>query len=155
LAGAYFSNSTLQLLQQMMENARDSDGCIITDNMYQILGKASESKMSKEEPLKHPFMRAFDNLTQAHLVALKRSAIGDQYYGTGLSLLVTLYLVFSDCIVFVYDEPCPMCAMGMTHARIKTVFFKNPSSKGAFVTTCQLHLKPQLNHHYEVYQLEY
>lgn len=85
LAGTYFSASTLQIFKQMMDNARDFDECIITNDSYQILGRASESRMNKDEPLKHPFMRAFDHLTQSHATAAKRSASGEQYYGTGLS----------------------------------------------------------------------
>jgi hypothetical protein len=83
MAGTYFSATTLQLLRQLMDEAFESDTCIITTNSYQIIGRASESRMAKEEPLKHPFMRAFDNLTQSHVVAPKRSISGEQYYGTG------------------------------------------------------------------------
>lgn len=85
LSGAHFDSTILPILQQMMDIASESDGCIITNDKYKVLGRASESRMSKHEPLKHPFMRAFDHLTQSHAVAAKRSASGDQYYGTGLS----------------------------------------------------------------------
>lgn len=91
LSGTYFSDKTLQVLRKLMDEAGESDGCIITADDYQIVGRASQSKMPSNEPLKHPFMRSFDHLTQSHLVAAKRSADGDKYYGTGSLLLFLIY----------------------------------------------------------------
>lgn len=83
LLGTYFPDTTLQLLRQLMDNAVESDGCVITTDSYQIIGRASQSQMPSNEPLKHPFMRAFDHLVHNHAITVKRSISGEQYYGTG------------------------------------------------------------------------
>ncbi|KAI6205613.1 CMP/dCMP-type deaminase domain-containing protein [Aphelenchoides besseyi] len=140
LNGTFFTPTQIELICQAMSLARSQDGCVITNSEFKELGKASGSQMSALAPLKHPFMRALDDLVHERRKATKRSADGEQYLAT-------------DCYAFVQNEPCAMCAMAMVHGRVRSVFFANPSTNGAFVTNCQLHLKPNLNHHYDVFHL--
>ncbi|KAI6173717.1 CMP/dCMP-type deaminase domain-containing protein [Aphelenchoides besseyi] len=140
LNGTFFTSAQFELICQTISLARSEDGCVITNSEFKELGKASGSQMSALEPLKHPFMRALDNLVHERRKATKRSAQGEQYLAT-------------DCYAFVHNEPCAMCAMAMVHGRVRSVFFADPSTNGAFVTNCQLHLKPNLNHHYDVFHL--
>ncbi|KAI6243976.1 CMP/dCMP-type deaminase domain-containing protein [Aphelenchoides fujianensis] len=140
LKGTFFSPPQLERLRELMDFARTSDGCVVTTRNFEVVGRAVESSMSAEEPLKHPFMRALDHVVHAHRKAAKRSASGEQYLAT-------------DCFVFVFNEPCAMCAMAMVHGRVHAVFFARASTNGAFVTNCRLHLRPQLNHHYDVFHL--
>lgn len=57
--------------------------------------------------------------------------------------------------LYVFREPCVMCAMALVHSRIKRVFFhvKN-ANRGAFVSKCQIHTIKDLNHHYDVFQID-
>jgi hypothetical protein len=68
-----------------MAEAYESDECIITTTNFNIVGRASESQFSRDKPLKHPFMRAFDHLTHSHAVGIKRSISGEEYIGTGIN----------------------------------------------------------------------
>ncbi|XP_061392715.1 probable inactive tRNA-specific adenosine deaminase-like protein 3 [Musca vetustissima] len=55
--------------------------------------------------------------------------------------------------VYLWQEPCLMCAMALIHSRAKRVFFVKASDNGSLSSRFQLHSVPELNHHYEVYQI--
>lgn len=56
--------------------------------------------------------------------------------------------------VYLSHEPCMMCAMALVHSRVKRIFFHKCQSNGALKTLYKLHCVRELNHHYEVYQIE-
>lgn len=56
--------------------------------------------------------------------------------------------------LYVYKEPCVMCAMSLVHSRVKRIFFRvvNPR-RGALASKCQIQSIKDLNHHYGVFQI--
>ncbi|XP_058836430.1 probable inactive tRNA-specific adenosine deaminase-like protein 3 [Topomyia yanbarensis] len=50
-------------------------------------------------------------------------------------------------------EPCIMCAMALTHSRIRRVFYHHATEKGALGTLSKVHCVRGLNHHYEVFKI--
>lgn len=57
-----------------------------------------------------------------------------------------------DC--YVAREPCVMCAMALTHSRLRRVAYRDADSiGGALGGALRLHGMPSLNHHFEVYRL--
>ena len=54
--------------------------------------------------------------------------------------------------IFVYQEPCLMCAAALVHSRMARVFFVEPSSNGAVKTSIKLQHLNGINHRYRVYQ---
>ena len=55
--------------------------------------------------------------------------------------------------VYLKNEPCLMCAMGLVHSRVRRVFFNKFSSKGGLGTLAKLHTIRELNHAFEVYRV--
>lgn len=54
--------------------------------------------------------------------------------------------------IYVLREPCIMCSMALTHARVKRVFYSFENKDfGALSSRAKLHTVPFLNHHYEVF----
>lgn len=54
--------------------------------------------------------------------------------------------------IYVLREPCVMCSMALTHARVKRVFFcKENKELGALSSRVKLHTVPYLNHRFEVF----
>ena len=59
-----------------------------------------------------------------------------------------------ECDMYVTLEPCAMCAMSLVHMRVGRVFFGRLNHiSGALLSHCRLHLKPEINHHYEVFRI--
>lgn len=57
--------------------------------------------------------------------------------------------------IYLTREPCLMCAMALTHSRVRTVFFGEAHARGALKTMTKLHTMKALNHHFGVYQFEW
>lgn len=55
--------------------------------------------------------------------------------------------------VYLLREPCLMCAMALTHSRVRRIFFHTESTTGAIKTLTKLHTIKALNHHFEVFQI--
>jgi tRNA-specific adenosine deaminase 3 len=57
-----------------------------------------------------------------------------------------------DC--YVVREPCVMCAMALTHSRMRRVVFADRDSVGgALGGALRLHGQPSLNHHFDVFRV--
>jgi len=56
--------------------------------------------------------------------------------------------------VYLWQEPCHMCSMALIHMRTRRLIFCKQTSDGALVTVDKLHTREELNHRFEVYQLE-
>ena len=53
------------------------------------------------------------------------------------------------------EEPGPMDAMALLHARVSRIFFARPAPMSGALRSCtQLHLKSALNHQYRVWQVQ-
>ncbi|CAJ0914506.1 unnamed protein product, partial [Mesorhabditis belari] len=115
-----------------------SNGCLIADG-ERSLAESTHGTML----LEHAALEAIRNLakyqqSEAYSVEENRFA----YLATG-------------CDVFLEQEPCAMCAMGLVHARAKRVFFRNRSSNGVLASgNWHLHLEPAINHHYQVFEVK-
>lgn len=57
-----------------------------------------------------------------------------------------------DC--YVVHEPCVMCAMALTHSRVRrVVYVSSDAEAGALGGAFRLHSRPSLNHHVQVFQV--
>jgi tRNA-specific adenosine deaminase 3 len=57
-----------------------------------------------------------------------------------------------DC--YVVQEPCAMCAMAATHARVRRICYSIvDSEQGMLGGAIRLHGQTSLNHHYQVFHL--
>lgn len=86
-----------------------------------------------------------DGLCTGHpvMAAIKQSASDESLAG---------YL-WSDCDVYLAEEPCLMCSMALVHARVRQIFFCFPSPSGALQTLVRLHALQPLNHKFGVFWL--
>ena len=83
---------------------------------------------------------ALGHATMNCIAARASMATENDYICSGLWLVTT-------------KEPCPMCAMAAVHSRVGAVFYSaSDSDVGALGSRFNLHLEPQLNHHYPVYR---
>ncbi|KXJ82656.1 hypothetical protein RP20_CCG012461 [Aedes albopictus] len=55
--------------------------------------------------------------------------------------------------VYLTHEPCIMCAMALTHSRVRRVFYHSNTAKGGLGSITKVHCAKGLNHHYEVFQI--
>ncbi|EAT40478.1 AAEL007800-PA [Aedes aegypti] len=55
--------------------------------------------------------------------------------------------------VYLTHEPCIMCAMALTHSRVRRVFYHFNTAKGGLGSITKVHCAKGLNHHYEVFQI--
>lgn len=53
--------------------------------------------------------------------------------------------------VYLWREPCAMCAMALVHMRTRRVFYALPTKDGALGTNHTIHTLEGLNHRYEVF----
>lgn len=57
--------------------------------------------------------------------------------------------------VYLTGEACMMCAMALTHSRVRTVFFgKEHPTRGGLKSLTKLHTLKGLNHRFQVYQVQ-
>jgi len=56
--------------------------------------------------------------------------------------------------VYLWQEPCHMCSMALIHMRTRRLIFCKQTSDGALITVDKLHTREELNHRFEVYQVE-
>ncbi|KFB50444.1 AGAP007066-PA-like protein [Anopheles sinensis] len=55
--------------------------------------------------------------------------------------------------IYLTHEPCIMCAMALTHSRVRRVFYHHPTREGALETLVKLQSVKDLNHHFEAFQV--
>jgi tRNA(Arg) A34 adenosine deaminase TadA len=84
-----------------------------------------------------------NEIDTGNLLEIKNESLynyNDQYYCQGLYM-------------FIFNEPCFMCAMALVHSRIERVyFFKDNLIDGAFHTKLKI-LNYNLNHNYLIFQI--
>ena len=64
----------------------------------------------------------------------------------------TAQYLLSGLEVWLWREPCHMCAMALLHSRVARLVFCVSSRDGALVTTDRLHTRQNINHRYQVFQ---
>lgn len=56
--------------------------------------------------------------------------------------------------VYLWQEPCVMCSMALTHSRIRTIFFHKKQTHGAIHSLTKLQSVKALNHHFQVFHID-
>ena len=78
----------------------------------------------------------------------------DMDYNTHVGLVMCRSYLCTGFDCYVVQEPCAMCAMAATHARLRRMVYCLPDGRrGALGGAFKLHGQKSLNHHYQVFQL--
>lgn len=129
----------------LKSRAGDSElmNCIIVDPLNnEIIASANDGGIAYI--LDHSIMQCIGQISDARKSPLKRKdssremSNGVDYLCTGFDL-------------YVYQEPCVMCAMALVHSRIRRVFYCKKSQYGALGSQYAVHVHPSLNHHFQVW----
>ncbi|CAF2599828.1 unnamed protein product [Rotaria sp. Silwood2] len=139
---------SLDLLQKIQENDKESHCAIIVDNERKIPLVASRD-YRHEHPLQHSTMVAID-LLAANSVYLRENLV-EKF----IEKKEKKAYLLNGCSIYLTHEPCIMCAMALLHSRISTVYYlnKNPNV-GALGSMYKLHTLKKTNHRFSVYHLE-
>lgn len=118
---------------------KNKNCCILADFEKKIIFTEVESHFVTENPLKHVIMLTIDKFSHICL----NNNLTDQYLLNGL-------------VMFVYFEPCLMCAMALTHSRLKRIIYieKNHVYMGAMNEHLSI-TKLKTNHKIEVFQYDF
>jgi len=116
--------------QLLVARCRGWGGLVVRPGSTEILAKAGPDQ--EAHPLRHTSM-----LLVAEVAQVASSTA--QYLLSGLE-------------VWLWREPCHMCAMALLHSRVARLVFCVTSRDGALVTTDRLHIRQNINHRYEVFQ---
>jgi tRNA(adenine34) deaminase len=122
-----YMREALQLAEQAAQAGEVPVGAVVVKD-GQIIGRGSNSPISRHDPTAH-----------AEITALRDAA---QHLGN--------YRLV-DCELFVTLEPCAMCVGAMFHARISRVVFGAHDPKtGAAESVLNLFAEERLNHHAQI-----
>lgn len=131
-------------------------------------------RLLKTVPKSHSVMRAVDNVAKAQNGGAWNDEKDNEFLKLGLEQLDEEFLGFRElnqgfqgeavkygpylCTgldLYLTEEPCLMCAMALVHSRAKRIFFGNSNAEnGALGGRLKLHGVSELNHHYDVYQID-
>ncbi|CAF3619450.1 unnamed protein product [Rotaria sp. Silwood1] len=139
---------SLDLLQKIQENDKESHYAIIVDNENKIPLVASRD-YRHEHPLQHSTMVAIDLLATNSVYS--RENLIEKF----IEKKEKKAYLLNGCSIYLTHEPCIMCAMALLHSRISTVYYlnKNPNV-GALGSIYKLHTLKRTNHRFTVYHLE-
>ncbi|XP_037679890.1 probable inactive tRNA-specific adenosine deaminase-like protein 3 isoform X2 [Choloepus didactylus] len=166
LAGRLFSPQEQAAMQRHMERAVQAAqraaarglravGAVVVDPATDRVLATGHDCRGPASPLLHAAMVCVDLVAQGqgrgaydlrpHPACSFAPGAGDGA-GDGAPYVCTGY------DLYVTREPCAMCAMALTHARIRRVFYGAPSPDGALGSRLRLHARPDLNHRFQVFR---
>ncbi|XP_027200485.2 putative inactive tRNA-specific adenosine deaminase-like protein 3 [Dermatophagoides pteronyssinus] len=152
----------METLNMLNNDSSRMSAIIVKDDCKRIVTKTI-SRID-QHPLDHAVINAVTNVSEIHRQVKKRLLEDPDSFQCDNNInhykddyLCTNY----DC--FLSQEPCIMCAMALTHSRIRRVFFYDSKtlSSTTIVNKChdqpytveKMHTSPFLNHRYEVWKL--
>lgn len=131
--------------------------CIIVEPVTGVIYAKTTVSEADFHPLHHPIIRCLNEIAFAEQ---KRRLDINPMKRQLEKCLIKLNYLCTDLDLYIYNEPCYMCAMSLVHSRIKRVFFlKSGMEKLACAHNCSgdaftnggVHYHPNLNHHFDVY----
>ncbi|KAF7639509.1 CMP/dCMP-type deaminase domain-containing protein, partial [Meloidogyne graminicola] len=135
----YFSLKEIEIYSNLFIKVELIKGVLFYDPQKNKI--ICTSTIDLKHPLKHKVIECIDNLAKINEKEKNNLEEDGQYLGTGF-----------DAILF--KEPCTMCAMALTHCRIKRIFFNLKNERnGALISKWRIQELNSLNHNFEVFQI--
>ncbi|ORY80178.1 hypothetical protein LY90DRAFT_698004 [Neocallimastix californiae] len=125
--------------RQVPENKYNNCAVIVDPASSEVLAIETDNRIKCNHPLKHSVMECIKTISDIHNGNNgKNSEIDDQASKRRK----------------LNSEPCIMCCMALVHSRIGRIFFLEKNElDGGLESIHQIHIQPELNHHFQVFKI--
>ncbi|ORX75574.1 cytidine deaminase-like protein [Anaeromyces robustus] len=133
---------------------------IVDPSTSKVLAIETDNRIKCNHPLKHSVMECIKTISELHTKKDNLDSENENEQSNKRRKLNTEIDSSQPYLCTNYDlytikEPCIMCCMALVHSRIGRVFYlKKNENDGGLESIHQIHIQPELNHHFQVYKIK-